>query len=248
MKKVPSCHSRARICQRNLRLALSLPNSGLLLRPEGLSYGLRMTFTTRIQQAAGIRGRRHRHMQSGMTLVELIVAIAILLVVAAGILALASVSMETTENQGHLMARTAEYAQDKMEQLLALSYCDSDTDTTTVPSTPATGTGLAGCPASATLAQTTQTGTGGVGGSSDPGNPAAGYVDYLDASGKLVALDANGGPSGAWQYMRVWQIALVPNTNSAMKQITVTVRTSRDVGASSYLPKCTLTALKSYPF
>ena len=187
-------------------------------------------------------------MQSGMTLIELVVAIAILLVVAAGILALASVSMQTTESQGHLMARTAEYAQDKMEQLLALSYCDSDTDTTTVPSTPGTGTGLAGCPASATLAQTTQTGTGGVGGSSDPSNPAAGFVDYLDASGKLVALNVNGGPSGPWQYIRVWQIGLVPNTNSAMKQITVTVRTSRDVGTSSSLPKCTIAALKSYPF
>jgi prepilin-type N-terminal cleavage/methylation domain-containing protein len=237
LKNAPICHSGASIWPRNLDLA----NSGLL-RPEDLSYALGMTLGT------GIRGRRHRHVQSGMTLIELVVAIAILLVVAAGILALASVSMQTTENQGHLMARTAEYAQDKMEQLLALSYCDADTNTTTVPSTPATGTGLAGCPVSALLAQTTQTGTAGVGGSSNPSAPAAGYVDYLDASGKLVALDVNGGPSGPWEYIRVWQVALVPNTNSSMKQITVTVRTARDVGASSFLPRCTVTAVKSYPF
>src|SRR5262252_3299550 len=92
----------------------------LLTNAPSCAFGI--TFRPRIQQPAGIRGRRHGHAQSGMTLIEVVVAIAILLVVAAGILALASVSMQTTENQGHLMARTAEYAQDKMEQLLALTY------------------------------------------------------------------------------------------------------------------------------
>ena len=36
------------------------------------------------------------------------------------------VGMMTTENQGHLAARTTEYAQDKMEQLLVLAYGDTD--------------------------------------------------------------------------------------------------------------------------
>ena len=39
------------------------------------------------------------------------------------------VAMMTTENQGHLAARTTEYAQDKMEQLLVLSWGDSTSDT-----------------------------------------------------------------------------------------------------------------------
>src|SRR5260221_5363757 len=82
---------------------------------------------------------RNRNAQAGMTLLETMIALAILLVVAAGVMGLAAVAVSTTETQGHLAARTAEYDQDKMEQLLALKFCDSDTngtarnDTTVLP-------------------------------------------------------------------------------------------------------------------
>src|ERR1700758_3049613 len=111
--------------------------------------------------------------QAGLSLLETIIALALLLVVAAGVMGLGAVAMCTTENQGHLMARTAEYAQDKMEQLLALKFCDKDTDTTVLPSASTGGTGLAGCPAPIVIPAT---GTSGVGGSSNPGAPVAGYV------------------------------------------------------------------------
>ena len=68
--------------------------------------------------------------QAGVSLVETVVALGLLMIAAAGILTFATVAMSTTETQGHLAARTAEYAQDKMEQLLALSYRDIRTDTT----------------------------------------------------------------------------------------------------------------------
>src|SRR4051812_35144801 len=97
---------------------------------------------------------RIRKPQSGMTLVETMIALAILLVVAAGVMVLAAVAVSTTETQGHLAARTAEYAQDKMEQLMALKFCDGGTDglsgtnTTVFPAvTVPAGTGLGGCTA-----------------------------------------------------------------------------------------------------
>src|SRR5258707_15861821 len=71
--------------------------------------------------------------QAGMTLIEVVIAVAILLTVSSGMLAMAIVATTTTENQGHLAARTTEYAQDKMEQLLVLAYGDSTSDTTTIP-------------------------------------------------------------------------------------------------------------------
>ena len=79
------------------------------------------------------RFRKARNSESGLTLIELVIALALLLVVAVGVLSLGAIAMATTENQGHLMARTAEYAQDKMEQLLALKFCDATSDTTVIP-------------------------------------------------------------------------------------------------------------------
>src|SRR5260370_40599468 len=78
--------------------------------------------------------QKNRKSQTGMSLVETMVALGLLLVVAAGVLSLGGIALATTENQGHLAARTAEYAQDKMEQLLALRYIDGNTDTTVFPS------------------------------------------------------------------------------------------------------------------
>ena len=77
--------------------------------------------------------RTLRSTQAGVTLVETVIALAILLIVATGIMSVALVGIMTTENQGHLAARSAEYAQDKMEQLLSLSYSDAFTDTTVFP-------------------------------------------------------------------------------------------------------------------
>src|SRR3989442_3852653 len=85
------------------------------------------------------RSLRTRKSQAGMSLLETMFAVFILLVVAVNVMAMAFTAITTTENQGHLAARTAEYAQDKMEQLLALRYCDGSTNTAIFPSTPAGG-------------------------------------------------------------------------------------------------------------
>lgn len=184
--------------------------------------------------------RNTRKVQAGMALLETMIALAILLIVAVGVMALALTSMSTTENQGHLQARTSEYAQDKMEQLLGLAFCDASTDTTVLPANPGTGSGLAGCPVPLV---NPQTGTGGNGGNSNPSAPVAGYVDYLDANGNLIA----GAAPAGWFYKRVWQVSMPAGTTN-LKQITVTVQTHAQVGGGGVLPQATVTALKTNPF
>jgi len=188
-------------------------------------------------------GSRKRSAQAGTTLIETMIAIAIILICAGGVLGLAALAVSTTENQGHLVARTTEYSQDKMEQLLALAYCDAISDTTQMPSVASGGTGLAGCPNPPT---NPATGTG-TGGSSDPSNPVTGYVDYLDSTGTPVA-GAGGNAPASWAYIRVWQISAGPGGVSKMKQITVTTRVLNQVGIRGELPNSTVTVLKSYPF
>ena len=168
------------------------------------------------------------HKHEGFTLLETVFALSMLLIVAAGIMPLGLMAVKTTENQGHLAARTTEYAQDKLEQLMALSYGDSATDTRVFPATDLNGSGLA------------------VGGSSDPNAPVNLYVDYLDIDGNLIPA-VNGAPNG-WFYKRVWQVS-IPAGKTNLKQITVTatVRVASQGGVGD-LPRSTVTSLKTSPF
>ncbi len=193
-----------------------------------------------MKRRAKTNGLSKRSPQAGSTLIETMFAIAIIFICAAGVLGLAAVGVATTENQGHLKARTTEYSQDKMEQLLSLAYCDISTDTTQIPSVPGGGTGLAGCP------WVIPAGTG-IGGSSDPSNPAIGYVDYLDDTGTTVTGTGGAAPA-SWAYIRVWQIAAGPGGVAQTKQITVTTRVSNAVGVQGAIPQSTVTVLKTYPF
>jgi prepilin-type N-terminal cleavage/methylation domain-containing protein len=161
--------------------------------------------------------------QAGMTLIETMVALALLLVVASGIMSLAGVAMSTTENQGHLASRTAEYAQDKMEQLLALNYLDVCTDTTVFPAVLSCGVGQGLKP----------------GGGLNPTGPIAGYSDYVDVSGNPVAAGAN------WQYVRVWQIT---QAAPSLIQISVLTQVRTGIGQVAVLPQTTVVCLKSNPF
>jgi hypothetical protein len=161
----------------------------------------------------------------GSSLIETVVATALLLVVIGGLGSMGVVGMMTTENQGHLAARTTEYAQDKMEQLLVLAWGDSTSDTRVFPAAPSGGTGLS------------------VGGNSNPATPVAGYADYLDKSGTLIATADGSAPQG-WFYKRVWAVSS-PMAN--LKQIEVTVTVESTLGRTAP-PRSTVTALKTFPF
>jgi Tfp pilus assembly protein PilV len=77
--------------------------------------------------------RRLGGAQDGVTILETLIAMSVLLVVSVGILAMGMVAMTTTENQGHRPARTAEHVQDKAEQLLSLASKNPSSDTTVFP-------------------------------------------------------------------------------------------------------------------
>ena len=180
------------------------------------------------------------HGEQGTTIVEVVIATAILATLMAGLMSLAALAISTTENQGHLGARTTEYAQDKMEQLLALTYGDGTSDTRTFPAANAGGSGLT------------------TGGSSNPSTPVALYVDYLDDNGNLCGTTgaACAAPSGTtpptgWFYQRVWQIddsTTHPSELAAdLKRITVSSTIARGFGGAMKA-QSTLTVLKARGF
>lgn len=182
--------------------------------------------------------------QLGMSLLETLIALTVLLIATVGVMSVAMVAVETTENQGHLQSRATEYAQDKMEQLISLGYGDGDppaasgTDTTVFPA------------CSLNTSPSCSTGTGlAVGGSSDPSAPVSspgnGYVDYLDKAGNPTTV------SGSWYYIRVWQIDK-PTGTTNLKRITVTAQVRSTVGGAGSgagaLPTATVVSLKTAPF
>jgi hypothetical protein len=169
------------------------------------------------------------------------VGLFILLVVAAGVLPLSVLSFRISENSGHLTSRAAEYAQDKLEQLMALSYGDTISDTRVFPAVESGGSGLQ------------------PGGSSDPASPVDLYVDYLSIDGALLEANAGTQPAG-WYYQRLWRVEEVGNADAncpaavsaaqrCLKRITVTatVRFAAQGGAG-IMPQATVAALKTYPF
>jgi hypothetical protein len=164
--------------------------------------------------------------EQGTTLIETTIATAMLLVVMAGLMGMASIATSTTENQGHLSARTTEYAVDKMEQMLELTYGDAQSNTTVFPSVNNGGTGLT------------------VGGSVNTAAPAVGFADYLDQSGNIlctVATPCTATPPATWYYKRIWQIT-TPSAN--LKQITVTAIVKTSV-ARAQLSQSTVSAYKT---
>jgi hypothetical protein len=148
-----------------------------------------------------------------------------LLVVLVGLMSAMGVAAALTENEGHLSARAAEYAQDKMEQLLALAYSDTTADTTQIPTALANGAGLA------------------PGGSQNPATPVAKYVDYLDSDGKPLCPCSGTTVPAKWFYKRVWEIS-TPTGTTNLKQITVTAVVARSV-ANKIIPRATVTALRT---
>ena len=152
--------------------------------------------------------------QRGLSLIETMVAVLILLIGIVSVMSLFAVAVTQNTNQGDFATRTTEYCQDKMEQLLALSFSDSATDTTVYPPATSGGTGLgSGLAASGTV------------GSVNTAAPATGYVDYLDASGNLLA------NSTGWFYKRQWSISL--DAAGRMKTITVVAITKSQAGSGT---------------
>lgn len=154
------------------------------------------------------------------------VAVAILVIVAVGVVPVITQGFQSTEQQGNLATRTSEYAQDKMESLINLGFNDGATDTTVFPPATSGGTGLGGTLAASSTA-----------GSVPPAALVAKYVDYLDANGNLLASS-----TGAY-YIRRWSIAT--DSTATLKTITVVVTSLQAAGVLGLAPSTTLVCLKS---
>jgi type II secretory pathway pseudopilin PulG len=191
-----------------------------------------------------------RHSELGMSLLETMIALTILLIVTVGVMSVAMVAVATTENQGHLQSRATEYAQDKMEQLISLGYGDGNTGGCGGPTCGTDTTVFPSCSPQTINPAPCTTGTGlAVGGSSDPTapvtSPGNGYVDYLDSAGNPTT------SSGSWYYIRVWKIEL-PTGTTNLKRITVTAQVRSTIGGTGSgagaLPTATVVSLKTSPF
>jgi type II secretory pathway pseudopilin PulG len=176
----------------------------------------------RIEQAER-RLRDCARLESGSSLIETLVAAAILIIVVAGILPVFMLATQTTYAQGDVATRVTEYAQDKMEQLVSLNkdniifdgFDDGTTDTTVFPAAVNALDGTTSC----TGTSPNICGLGGVMGASStvgsipPAAPVTYFVDYLDTNGNLLTSS-----TGAY-YTRQWQVSTDSTGN--LKTITV---------------------------
>ncbi len=161
-----------------------------------------------------------KYRQRGFTLIETMFAMVVLAVGVLGVAALFGIAVGGNKGQGEIGTRTVEYCQDKMEQLMALTYLDAGTDTTTYPSKPTGGPGLGG-----------NMGPNTTIGSVPPAAPVSQFVDYLDANGNLLTSS-----TGAF-YTRQWMIQT--DSTGTIKTITV-VATALTAGGERGLAPSTL--------
>ena len=161
--------------------------------------------------------------ESGVTLIETMIAALILLVGVIAIMRLMAVAVGQNLSQGDVQTRVSEYAEDKMEQLMALSFTDGSTNTTVFPPTTTGGIGLGGIMAAAPPW------------AAPLSSPVSGYSDYLDISGNLLTSS-----TGAY-YERVWSISTDSTGN--LKTITVTVGVTDATLVAA--PTTTLVCLKT---
>jgi Tfp pilus assembly protein PilV len=167
-----------------------------------------------------------KHDEAGVTLIETMMAACVLLIALTGMLNLFVVVIATNQTQGDLATRTTEYAQDKLEQLLQLSFNDGATNTTVFPVASSGGTGLGGTmSASSTV------------GAVPPAAAATGYVDYFDQNGNLLTSS-----TGA-KYTRQWSIST--DSTATVKTITVVVTAQVPRGVQGAAPSTKLVCLKS---
>ncbi len=151
-----------------------------------------------------LRAKNGMQNERGFSILETMIATMILFIGISGLMALFAVAAAKNVQQGNQATRCTEYAQDKMEQLLALSYTPTSTDLTsqvvgsvTIPSpvmVAPSGCGLT------------------PGGSVNPLSPSTGWVDYVNPK-DLTHTDGISGTATGAQYMREWQIRLpMPTT------------------------------------
>jgi len=181
----------------------------------------------------------------GVTLIETMVAVFVALI---GVFSLGNVIFEATvfnKNQGTENTRATIYAQDKIENLLALDFTNCTQSSTSQP---------AACNTTGITASGWTQGllSGGALAPLQADCPASGasvgYVDYLDSAGQRITGASCSAVSGATvAYVRMWDVRDLASSGPAMKQITVAVYSQSTVTAVGAKPMAVLTSVLSNP-
>lgn len=164
--------------------------------------------------------------QRGMTLLETVIALLVMMIGVMGVMGVLAIAVTQNWAQGNVTSRTTEYAQDKMEQLMALNFTDGVSNTAVYPTTSTGGTGLGGAMAGNTTA-------GGVVDES----PVTNYVDYINADGNQQSTRY-----GA-SYVRQWRVST--NATGTLKTVTVFVKALNVSPNGTAAPTTTLVSMKS---
>ncbi len=172
---------------------------------------------------------RIRKHERGMSLLETLVAAAVMLVGIGGVMSLFMVAAIKNQSQGSQATRCTEYAQDKLEQLMALSYTnaltDTYSDTTQIPTSTVSTCTTPVCTGLANGGNTT--------------TPTTGYMDYVtEGTGVGAAIYATKQSNS--NYQRLWSIA----QTGSVKTITVTVTALGSVD-KGLAPSTTLASQKT---
>lgn len=182
-----------------------------------------ISYELRVAEERNLEMKKLKKNEEGFTLLETMIAAAVLAVAAAGILGLFCVALAQNSVQGDHGSRTVEYAQDKMEQLMALTFSDTTSDVTQYPT----------CLA---LVQTCSGNGLTAGGSINPASPVTDYVDYIDNNGTPGTSSTNAA------YIREWLIADDSLSPHQIKTITVFVKKLNQGGP--IVPSTTLVSQK----
>jgi type II secretory pathway pseudopilin PulG len=163
--------------------------------------------------------------ERGFSILEVMVASMVLLIGITGLMALFALAAAKNAGQGNQATRCTEFAQDKMEQLLALQYGDTTSYVVGSTTTPNYGTSIG-------LS---------LGGGVYPNvsTPVTNYVDYVNPNDNTHPDGISASPTGA-QYMREWWIQTDPNN---VKSITVYVQ-AQFTGFNGLAPSVTLVGMK----
>lgn len=143
--------------------------------------------------------RRDSRDESGITLVETMVAMLIMLLGLLGMAQAITFCVVASKTYGRDATKATASAHDKMEELTGLAFSDTTANVTVVAPFPANGVGLR------------------AGGSIAPSAPVNGYSDYLDFAGARTT-------GGSAAYTRQWQII---DDSASLKTIMVSVISTR---------------------
>ena len=164
---------------------------------------------------------------SGVTLVETMIAVLVALIGVFSIGSLIFQATVTNKNQGTEVTRATIYAQDKLEKMLSLDFSSCNQTASSQPTS---------CNTTGITATAWKQGllAGGVITPNQKTCPSSGssigYVDFLDINGTQLTGSSCSALTTSYAYTRMWQITDVSTGGPYQKRVTVAVWSQAAIG------------------